>query len=114
MRRHVPLLSHLARLSAVEISSSVNWPGAHRDVVAETGIVVELPSKEISSEEIEKYRKEIEKLEGEAAKIRVRLADESFLARAPAAVVEKTKQQLEEISERIARLSGNLVGTPGR
>jgi valyl-tRNA synthetase len=111
MQRHVPLLSHLARLSAVEISASVNWPGAHRDVIADTGIVVELPKQEISPEDGEKMRKEIEKLAAEAAKIRGRLADESFLARAPAAVVEKTKQQLEEISERVRRLESNLVGT---
>ena len=114
LQRQVPLLSHLARLSAVEISSSVNWPGAHRDVVADAGIVVELPSKNLSSEEEEKIRKEVEKLRTEAEKIRSRLADESFLSRAPAAVVAKTKQQLEEISERIVRLSGNLVGASGR
>ncbi len=109
---HVPLLSHLARLSAVEISSNVNWPGAHRDVVADVGIVVELPFRELSPEDMEKRRKEIEKLEGEAERIRARLADSSFLSRAPAAVVAKTKQQLEEISERRRRLSGNLVGSP--
>jgi valyl-tRNA synthetase len=112
MRRHVPLLSHLARLSAVEISSNVNWPGAHRDVIADVGIVVELPSKEISPEDAEKIRKEIEKLGAEADKIRARLADESFLSRAPAAVVAKAKRQLEEISERHRRLAGNLVGKP--
>ncbi|MCM3878142.1 MAG: class I tRNA ligase family protein, partial [Thermoanaerobaculia bacterium] len=109
MQRHVPLLSHLARLSAVEISSNVNWPGAYRDVIADVGIVVELPSKELSSEDEEKIRKEVEKLRAEADKIRTRLVDEKFLSRAPAAVVAKTKQQLEEISERITRLSGNLV-----
>jgi valyl-tRNA synthetase len=109
MQRHVPLLSHLARLSAVEISSNVNWPGAHRDVVADAGIVVDLPKQEISPEDREKLERDLERLRGEAAKIRARLADESFLARAPAAVVEKTKQQLEELSERHKRLSGNLV-----
>jgi valyl-tRNA synthetase len=114
MQRHVPLLSHLARLSAVEISSSVSWPEAHRDVVADVGIVVDLPSKELSSEDLEKIRKEIERLRTEAEKIRARLADSSFLSRAPAAVVAKTKQQFEEISERLSRLESNLVGTPGR
>jgi valyl-tRNA synthetase len=112
MQCHVPLLSHLARLSAVEISSNLNWPGAHRDVVAGVGVVVDLPKKEISSEDREKARRDVERLRGEAAKIRARLVDESFLSRAPGAVVEKTRQQFEEIEERIRRLSGNLVGTP--
>jgi len=111
MQRHVPLLSHLARLKAVEISSKVNWPGAHRDAVGDAGLVVDLPKQELSSEDMEKLRREIEKLLSEAEKIRVRLADESFLSRAPGAVVEKTRQQIAEIEERIRRLSGNLVGT---
>jgi valyl-tRNA synthetase len=73
---------------------------------------VDLPKREISSEEREKARRDVERLRGEAEKIRTRLADEDFLSRAPAAVVEKTRQQFEEIEERIRRLSGNLVGTP--
>jgi valyl-tRNA synthetase len=112
LQRHVPLLSHLARLKAVEISSKVDIAGAFRDAVAGLGLVVDLPKKEISLEDREKLRREIEKLRSEAEKIRARLADESFLARAPAAVVAKTKQQLEDLAERHTRLSGNLVGTP--
>ncbi len=54
------------------------------------------------------------RLRAEAEKIRARLADAGFLSRAPAAVVEKTKQQLEESEERIRRLAGNLVETPDR
>ena len=73
---------------------------------------MDLPKKAISSEDIEKARRDVERLRGEAAKIRARLADEGFLSRAPGAVVEKTRQQFEEIEERIRRLSGNLVGTP--
>ena len=111
LQRHVPLLSHLARLKAVEISSKVNVAGGFRDVVAGIGVVVDLPKKEISSEDTEKARRDVERLRGEAAKIRIRLADEGFLSRAPGAVVEKTRQQFEEIEERIRRLSGNLVGT---
>ena len=112
MRRHVPLLSHLARLKAVKISSKVNMPGAFRDVIAGVGLLVDLPKREISSEEREKARRDVERLRGEAEIIRARLADEGFLSRAPGAVVEKTRQQFEEIEERIRRLSGNLVGTP--
>ena len=112
IQRHVPLLSHLARLKGVEISSKMEMAGGFRDVVAGMGLVVDLPKKEISSEDIEKLRREIEKLRSEAEKTRARLADSSFLSRAPGAVVEKTRQQFEEIEERIRRLSGNLVGTP--
>ena len=114
LQRQIPLLSHLARLKGVKISSKVDMGGAFRDAVAGIGLVVELPKREISSEDEEKIRKEVEKLRTEAERIRSRLADESFLSRAPAAVVVKTKQQLEEISERVRRLEGNLMETPGR
>jgi valyl-tRNA synthetase len=87
-------------------------PGAFRDVIAGVGLLVDLPKREISSEEREKARRDVERLRGEAETIRARLADEGFLSRAPGAVVEKTRHQFEEIEERIRRLSGNLVGTP--
>jgi valyl-tRNA synthetase len=112
IQRHVPLLSHLARLKDLKISSKVDIAGGFRDVVAGIGVVVDLPRKEVSSEDREKVQRELERLRSEADKIRARLADESFLSRAPGTVVERTRQQFEEIEERIRRLSGNLVGTP--
>jgi valyl-tRNA synthetase len=112
IQRHVPLLSHLARLEAVQISSKVEIAGGFRDVVAGLGLVVGLPKKQISPGDREKARRDVERLRGEAAKIQARLGDSGFLSRAPAAVVARTKQQLEELEERIRRLSGNLVGTP--
>ena len=114
LRRQAPLLSHLARLIDVTISSKVKIAGAFHDAVAGLGLVVDLPKKEISSEDRVKLERDVERLRGEAEKIRARLGDPSFLSRAPAAVVEKTKQQLDEVEERIRRLAGNLVGTPGR
>jgi valyl-tRNA synthetase len=113
LQRHVPLLVHLARLKGVKIASKVDVAGAFHDAVAGIGLVVELPKKEISSEDREKQQKEIAKLRVEETKIRGRLADAGFLSRAPAEVVEKTKQQLEEISDRLRRLEGNLVGVSG-
>src|SRR5664279_233402 len=87
IRRHVPLLTHLARLKSLEISSRVDIAGAFRDSVAGLGLVVDLPKKEISSEDREKLERDLERLRNEAEKIRARLVDESFLSRAPAAVV---------------------------
>ena len=44
----------------------------------------------------------------EVEAIRNRLRDEGFLSRAPAAVVEKNRKQLEGLEERRSRLSANL------
>jgi valyl-tRNA synthetase len=96
----------------VKISSKVEIAGGFRDVVAGIGVVVDLPKREVSSEDRERARRDVERLRNEAAKIKARLADEGFLSRAPGAVIERTRQQFEEIEERIRRLSGNLVGTP--
>jgi len=81
--------------------------------VAGLELVVDLPKKEISAEDRAKLEKELAQLEKDMESLRKRLADESFLLRAPAAVVAKTKQQLEELSERHKRLSGNLVEAKG-
>jgi valyl-tRNA synthetase len=113
LQRHVPLLVHLARLKGVEISSKMDIAGGFRDVVAGIGLVVELPKREKSSEDRQKLERDMERLRAEAAKIEIRLADEAFLARAPEPVVAKARQQLEEISERLRRLEGNLVGASG-
>jgi hypothetical protein len=41
-----------------------------------------------------------------------KLADESFLARAPQAVVEKVRRQLEELTARRAKLGTNVGEGP--
>ena len=66
LQRQVPLLSHLARLKGVKISSKVDMAGAFRDVVAAIGLVVDLPKKEISSEDREKLERDVERLRAEA------------------------------------------------
>jgi valyl-tRNA synthetase len=114
LKRHVPLLGDLARLRSVEVSPEVRIAGAFRDAVAGVGLVVELPAKEASSGGRDKLRQEIEKVHAEAERVRARLADEAFLSRAPAAVVEKSRRQLEELEERRARLAGNLAPAGGR
>jgi valyl-tRNA synthetase len=74
--------------------------------------MVDLPKQEKDPAGREKLAREIAQLEGEALKTRTRLADSSFMEKAPAPVVEKNRRQLTELEERIARLRGNLAGAP--
>jgi valyl-tRNA synthetase len=54
--------------------------------------------------EIERYKKEITRLDGEITKAHAKLSNESFVARAPAAVVDQEKQRVAEFTSTRDRL----------
>ena len=108
LRAHAPLLSHMARLSSLVVAPKVELPNAFHDHVGVAGLVVALPKRELSAEEDAKVRKEIAAVDKEIDGVNRKLADESFLARAPQAVVEKARRQLEELAARRAKLVTNL------
>jgi valyl-tRNA synthetase len=108
LRAHAPLLVHMARLSSLAVAPKVDLPGAFHDHVGVAGLVVALPKKELSAEDEAKVRREIAAVDKEVEGVNRKLADESFLARAPQAVVEKVRRQLEELNARRAKLVTNL------
>ena len=114
LRGHAPLLSHMARLSSLVVAPKVDLPNSFQDHVGVAGLVVALPKRELSAEEEAKVRKEIASVEKEIEGASRKLSDESFLARAPQAVVEKARKQLEELSARRAKLLANLGEAAGR
>ena len=54
--------------------------------------------------EKERLGKEIKRLEGEITKAQAKLGNESFVARAPAAVVEQEKQRMADFSAALDRV----------
>ena len=112
LRLHAPLLIHMARLSSLVVAPKVELPGAFHDHVGVAGLVISLPKRELSSDDEAKIRKEIAAVDKEAEGIGRKLSDESFLARAPQAVVEKVRRQLEELTARRAKLVTNLGEGP--
>ena len=114
LRDHAPLLSHMARLSSLVVAPKVELPNAFQDHVGAAGLVVALPKKELSPDEEAKVRKEIASVEKEIEGVNRKLTDESFLARAPQAVVEKARKQLEELVARRAKLAANLGEDAGK
>ena len=59
--------------------------------------------------ERKRLEKEAESSQAEAARLEARLADQAFLSKAPPAVVEKERQRLFDIKDRLARLKEQLV-----
>ena len=108
LSRHAPLLGHLARLESVTVAPKVDLPGAFHDSIGPVGLVVLLPVQELGPAELAKLEKELAVVEKEAWALRRKLADEKFVARAPEAVVQKNRAQLEELESRRRKLAGNL------
>ncbi len=85
--------------------SPISVAGAHRVMVH-----VEIDA----AAEGERLSKEIARLEGVVASSEARLANESFIAKAPAAVVEEHRKRLADHRETIKKLSEQLQKLAGR
>jgi valyl-tRNA synthetase len=97
-----PLLSHMARLSALRFEPPSE--ASTRDVVAgiSVGLSLSRPAPTADRSRVEKTLSEIdEEIEALAAKLR----NPSFLDRAPAPVVEKVRLRMVELEQRRAALA---------
>ncbi len=72
------------------------------EVVIPMASVVDIAAKRI------RLQKEIDQDQSEVSRLEVRLADGQFLARAPAAIVEKERAKLEGIKDKLLRLRQEL------
>ncbi len=102
-----PYLKALAKLADVQIVDTLpddaNAPTA---VVGETRLMFRI---EIDvAAESERLAKEIARLEGEIVKARAKLGNESFVARAPAPVVEQEKKRLADFVATVEKLKPQL------
>ncbi|NRF68065.1 valine--tRNA ligase [Aquincola sp. S2] len=107
-----PLLKALAKLSELQVFSdeAAFAQASGLSPVAVQGNVRLALHVEIDVEaEKARIAKEIARYEGEKASIETQLANESFVARAPAAVVEQKRQRLTEISQTLRRLQDQLA-----
>jgi valyl-tRNA synthetase len=88
-----------AELAAVHLAGELAGPGV---ALTEMPARLELPVAEVDAAAHAAARK---RLEEELARARAKLADQGFLARAPAAVVEKERARLAEVTEALERLA---------
>ncbi|OGO38786.1 MAG: valine--tRNA ligase [Chloroflexi bacterium RBG_16_57_8] len=78
-------------------------------VLKEAEVVIPMESMVDVATERARLQKEIEENEAEGARLEVRLQDQQFLTRAPAAVVEKERNKLASIKDKLARLKQELA-----
>jgi len=105
-RDYAYLLIELARLDEVVVEGEPP-AGTHHDVVENFHIAIRFPEKEVSQEQLDRVRREIEKSEKELELLDARLSNEQFVQNAPPAVVQQAQARVNELRARIEKLSGN-------
>ncbi|MEJ5897425.1 valine--tRNA ligase [Aquabacterium sp. G14] len=101
-----PVLKALGKLSEVKLLDEL----AFAEATALAPVAVQGDARlalhveiDVAAEK-ERLTKEIKRLEGEIAKAQAKLGNESFVARAPAAVVEQEKQRLADFGATLERV----------
>jgi valyl-tRNA synthetase len=108
LARHRELIVTLARLSSADVLQGPPPAGAVQDAIE--GATVLLPIADIIDIAAERARlnKEIARLDAEVARVDKKLANESFVAKAPPEVVETERERRAEAEAARARLDEAL------
>jgi len=112
LTEQAPLICFLCRLASVELGASP--AGACRDLVSAAGsgavrLGLVAAGRDLAAEERQRLGNERTKVDGEIERTAARLANESFVSRAPAEVVAGARRQLAELEERRDRIRAALA-----
>ncbi len=110
LARHTAVICRLAGVDALDVGPTAQKPPeAASAVLSEAEVYVSLTGLADLSIERERLNKELKETAGHIKRTRGKLANESFVAKAPPAVVEKERQRLTELEEKLTALERNLA-----
>ena len=112
MREAAPVLQALAKLSEVKVfDDEATWAAAAQSapvaVVGNTRLCLFMEI-DVAAEKL-RLGKEATRLEGEIAKAQGKLGNESFVARAPAAVIDQERQRLADFTSTLSKVREQLA-----
>ena len=110
-----PLLKALARLSEVQLftdEAAFSEASAVSPVAVQAGVRLALLVTIDLAAEHARLAKEIARLEGEIIKAEAKLGNETFVSRAPAAVVAQERARLDDFAQALGRLRDQAVKLP--
>ena len=110
MAAFAPYIQMLGKLSEVQIVDALPESPAAVSVVGTTKLMLKVEI-DVKAER-ERLSKEIARLEGEIAKANGKLSSESFVARAPAAVVAQEKERVASFGATLAKMQEQLAKLP--
>ncbi|MDT3718735.1 valine--tRNA ligase [Pseudomonas oryzihabitans] len=100
-----PLLNKLAKLESVRVlTAGEEAPMSATTLVGEMEVLVPMAGLIDKDAELTRLDKEIGRLEGEVKRVGGKLANEGFVAKAPAEVLEKERAKLAEAEQALAKL----------
>ncbi|MBQ5962632.1 valine--tRNA ligase [Massilia sp. ZL223] len=105
-----PYIQSLGKLQEVQIVDALPDSPAAVSIVGTTKLMLKVEI-DVAAER-ERLSKEIARVQGEIAKANGKLSNESFVARAPAAVVAQEKERVANFSATLAKMEEQLAKLP--
>ena len=101
-----PMLKKLAKLESIRVLPAGQEPPlAATALVGEMEVLVPMAGLIDKDAELARLDKELARLDGEVKRVGGKLSNESFVAKAPAEVIDKERAKLAEAEQALAKLA---------